>query len=374
MGCFLGCFGISTKRKRRKPANRILPGDSQRLVTYEPLDSSVSINLDIPEEPIASNPQLCNKPKERLSIKVKKKVSFNLNVQTYEPIPAEETTTYQFLQSFEEKESEKNGAEAGKGSLLSNSLQMGSYPTNYRYQNCRESYDEEDEVAFEESDLEGDDCYDDDDDYYYYYDGDDSDNVDKDVDDQRQRQEEFLDQFDSVNMESAKGASLVHLDEDKAKNKMTLCASTDGESKSIGCGNARIRSQYLCSVLNPVENTTQWKEIKARAALPPTHWWRKENIALEEEPQTPFSPKLSSNLPPKCNQSRPLLQDIAVDASLSNWLTSPHTDASKATGSTKSCSVAFDTVSSKKSICDGSFSRRSREDRVILEITNLESL
>ncbi|XP_022760329.1 uncharacterized protein LOC111306743 [Durio zibethinus] len=372
MGCFLGCFGISTKRKRRKPANRILPGDS-KLVSYEPLDSSVSINLDIPEEPISSSSQLSNKPKERSSIKIRKKVSFNLNVQTYEPIPAEETTTYQFLQSVEEKESENNGAEAGKGSLPSlsegdsNSLQMGSYPTNYRYQNCRESYDEDDEMAFEECDLE-------DDDYFYDYDDeDDSDDGDKDVDDQKQRREESLDQFDSLNMESAKGASLVHLDEDKAKNQMPLSASTDGELKSFGCGNARIRSQYLCSVLNPVENTTKWKEIKARAAPAPKNR-RKENIALEEEPQIPFSSKLRSDCSPNYNQSKPLLQDIAVDASLSNWLILTNTDGSKTTGSSKSCSIAFDTPSLKNSICDGSFSWRSREDRVILDITNLEAL
>ncbi|XVE81909.1 hypothetical protein DITRI_Ditri15bG0104100 [Diplodiscus trichospermus] len=371
MGCFLGCFGISTKRKRRKPANRILPGDS-KLVSYEPLDSSVSFNLDIPENPISSDSQLRDKPKERSSIKIRKKVSFNLNVQTYEPIPAEETTTCKFLQSVEEEESEKNGAEAGKGSLPSlpeghsNSLQMGSFPTNYRYQNCRESYDEEDDMTYVENDL-------DDDDYFYDYDDeDDTDDGDKDVDDQSRQREEFLDQFESLNMESAKAASLVQLDEDKAKNKKPLCASTDGELKPLVCGNARIRSQYLCSVLNPVENTNQWKEIKARAAPPPQHRW-KENIALEEEPEIPFSSNLRSNCSPNQNQSKPLLQDISVDASLSNWLTSSYSDGSKAIEGTKSCSIAFDTLSSKKSTSDSSFSRRSREDRVILDITNLEA-
>ncbi|XVF38516.1 hypothetical protein REPUB_Repub20aG0108700 [Reevesia pubescens] len=351
MGCFLGCFGISSKRKRRKPANRILPGDS-KLVSYEPLDSSVSLSLDTPANPISSNSQLSYKSKERLSIKIRKKVSFNLNVQTYEPIPAEETTTYQFLQSVEEEESEKNGSEAGKGKGDSISLQMGSYPTNYRYQNCRESYDEEDGMTYEESDLEDDDFF------YDYDDGDDSDDGGKDVDDQRQRREEFLDQFDSLNMESAKGASLVQLDaEHKAKNQMSLNASTDG--------NARIRSQYLCSVLIPVENTNQWKEIKARAA-PPSKHRKKENVAIEEERQIPFSSKLRSNCSLNYNQSKPLLKDVAVDASLSNWLISPNTDESKAAANTKSCSIAFDILPSKNSICDGSFSWRSREDRVIL--------
>ncbi|KAB2061908.1 hypothetical protein ERO13_A10G108300v2 [Gossypium hirsutum] len=348
MGCFLGCFGISTKRRRRKPANRILPGPADsKLVSYEPLDSS--INVDIPEDSIASKPPLSNKPKERSSVKIRKKVSFNLNVQTYEPIPDEETTTYQFLQSVEEEEREKvNGGEAAKRSLpslsegISSSLQTSSYPCIYRYQNCRDGYEEEDEMVNEESDIEDDEFFSDEDDY-----GDDD---DKHVDDQ----------FDSLNMDSTKGASLVRLDDDRSKNQMPLDGSADGNLKS--------RSQYLCSVLNPVENTTQWKEIKARAAAKPKQM-RKENVAAEGESQVPFSSDLRSNCSTNYNQSKPLLQDIAVDASLSNWLVSP--SKSQFTGSTNSCSIAFDTLQSKTNISDGLFSRRSREDRVILDITNL---
>ncbi|XVF66418.1 hypothetical protein PTKIN_Ptkin10aG0033900 [Pterospermum kingtungense] len=145
-----GCFGICTENKRRKPANRILSGDL-KLVNYEPLVSSVCTNLDIPENPITSNSQLSKKAKERSSIKIRKKRD-------------------------------------------SKSLQVGSYPPNYKYQNCRESYDEEDEMAYAESDLE-------DDDYFYDYDDkDESEEADKDVEDQRQRREELLDQFESLNM------------------------------------------------------------------------------------------------------------------------------------------------------------------------------
>ncbi|KAK8478824.1 hypothetical protein V6N13_037602 [Hibiscus sabdariffa] len=334
MGCFLGCFGISTKRKRRKPANRILPGPADsRFVSYEPLDSSYSTNGDIPEDSDVSKSQLSNKAKERPSAKIRKKVSFNLNVQTYEPIPDDETTTYRFLQSVEEEENEKKGGEAGKGSLpffsdgVSSSLQTNVYPCNHRYQNCRDSYDEEDEMVYEESDLEDDDGYFDDDD----------DDCDNDIIDDR---------FESLNMDSTNGDDLIQLDEDKSKNQMSLCGSTDG--------NAKIRGQYLCSVLNPVENTTQWKEIKARAAVNPKQT-RKENVAVEEEPGIPFDSYPRSNCSPNYNQSKPLLQDMAVDASLSNWLIPRN----------------IDTQQSKKSTTDGPFSRRSREDRVILDITNL---
>ncbi|KAE8735984.1 Detected protein of unknown function [Hibiscus syriacus] len=323
MGCFLGCFGISTKRKRRKPANRILPGPAEsRLVSYEPLDSYDS-----------TKSQLSGKA-ERQSAKIRKKVSFNLNVQTYEPITDEETTTYQFLQSVEE-ENEKNGGEVGKGSLhffsdgVLSSLKTSVYPYNYRYQNCSDTYDEEDEMIFEENDLEDDDGYFDDDDDVWVDDG-------KDVDDQ----------FESLNMDSTKRDDSIQLDE---KNQMSLCGSTDG--------NAKIRSQYLYSVLSPIENMTQWNEIKARAAIKPKQT-RKDNVAVEEESQIPIGSNPRSNCSPKYNQSNPILQDIAVGASLSNWLISPNVH----------------TLLSKKSISARSFSRRSQEDRVISNISPTYSL
>ncbi|KAG8481007.1 hypothetical protein CXB51_025710 [Gossypium anomalum] len=131
MGCFLGCFGISTKRKRRKPANRILPGPADsKLVSYEPLDSS--INVDIPEDSIVSKAQLSNKPKERSSVKIRKKVSFNLNVQTYEPIPDEETTTYQFLQSVEEKKGRKRKVMAEKLQIVACHLSLRGFQVHCR--------------------------------------------------------------------------------------------------------------------------------------------------------------------------------------------------------------------------------------------------
>ncbi|KAF2314034.1 hypothetical protein GH714_021650 [Hevea brasiliensis] len=52
MGCFLGCFGLSCKGKRRKPANRVQHGD-HGFGSYEPLDSTSTV-LDITGEPINS--------------------------------------------------------------------------------------------------------------------------------------------------------------------------------------------------------------------------------------------------------------------------------------------------------------------------------
>ncbi|KAK8479460.1 hypothetical protein V6N11_035065 [Hibiscus sabdariffa] len=141
-------------------------------IHYETLDSSYSTNGDIPEDFDVSKSQLSNKAKERPSAKIKKK-------------------------------------------------------------NCRDNNDKEDEMVYEESDLE-----DDDDDGYF--DDDDDCDCDNDIID---------DKFESLNMDSTKGDDLIQLDEDKSKNQRSLCGSTNG--------NAKIRCQYLCSVLNPLENTTQ---------------------------------------------------------------------------------------------------------------------
>lgn len=260
-----------------------------------------------------------NKIKEKSSNKIRKKVSFNLNVQTYEPLTNDETT-YQLSESDEEEVKEKNGEKTAEGSLStvcsgdSTKKKINPFPINHRYQNCIDSYDYEDDLAFIESDLDDEDEYEDEDEEF-----EDDDYDGSDFDDQR------------ISQKSLELPERMSLDENKINNHMQLpAASTESiESK----GNARDRSQYVNSVLNPVENLTQWKAIKARTAGPKNP--RKENTALQEEPTVPFGLKSRShpcpfNLAPNHNQSKPLQQEIAVDASLSNWLASPNCNESKA--------------------------------------------
>lgn len=210
-----------------------------------------------------------SKPKGQLISKIRKKVSFNLNVQTYEPI----STDYHLLKDEEsdakicdDKESEE--------------IALGSSNLNYRYQNCREFYDEEDDIAFEDSDLDD-------------KDGDDGDEIiedirDGDINSQRESQEGFLKRV----------------------------SSSVEEKRNVD------RSECIHSVLKPVENLTQWRAAKvkakdeaaAAAAAAKQRDQRKENVSLSREP------KLA---PQCCNQSKPLLQEIAVDSSLSTWLNSP---------------------------------------------------
>ncbi|KAA8527800.1 hypothetical protein F0562_035331 [Nyssa sinensis] len=337
MGCFLACFGYSKKRKRRKPSrDHVSP--SSRFITgkflvfldvccfvqpykhnyhlgllqshgsYQPLDS------DVTENPIVSASEFRDKkPKEQLSSGIKKKVSFNLNVKTYEPLPRDDTTNY-FSETDEGEHCDKY-EETAKESVplsLSKGNSMGSYPSNYRYLNCRDSYDEEDGIKLEESDLDDDDNDEEEDD------------GDSDVgDDQKMSQEELSDQFCSLSMESEKRVPSTQLGEDK----MAFRAPTDQELKKLESNrNARDRSQYVHSVLNPVENLTQWKAVKSKAA-PPLKHQRKENMALVQEQQIPLSSKQIVNVSSfdykaDFSQSKSLMQDIAVDASLSNWLVS----------------------------------------------------
>ncbi|XP_062108930.1 uncharacterized protein LOC133819647 isoform X2 [Humulus lupulus] len=274
MGCFLACFGLSHKRKIRKPAHK-------RHGSYKPLDSSITIvRLSSSQNPISTTiadfePR--RKSKEQPSSKIRKKVRFNLNVQTYEPV----STSYDHFLEEEEK--------SEKMEILSTS--KGSFNLNYRYQNCRDFYDEEEEdMAFEDSDL-----YDDDDDYYYNDEEEDEDyDGDNDVDSQRGSQE-----FYSSSTSSEKKVSCDKPDEEKSN------------------------TTSLHSVLKPVENINQWRAAKAKTAPPKQQ--SKENIQLFQQSSSCISPFDSEK--PNRNQSKPLLQEIAVDASLSSWLNSKTTQS-----------------------------------------------
>ncbi|KAJ6313183.1 hypothetical protein OIU77_014646 [Salix suchowensis] len=345
MGCFLGCFGLSSKRKRRKPGYR-----DHKLGSYEPLDS-VSTNFAIAGKPIISEAEHSKRPKDSLNCKVRKKVSFNLNVQTYEPIPKEECTSDYWESDGEE--TDKDAAKERQSSSLSEgdsiASKMASYPSNYRYGNCIDSYDEEDGIAYEESDLDDDeDEFDDKEEEEE--DDDDDDNNGCNIDELRVNQKEFSGQFSSLPASSQNKNSLTRLGKDTAENLKSLGDSNEGGLRS---------RQYVHSVLKPVENLNQWKAVKARGTQPPKHQ-RKENVALEQHPPKPLS-SIS-------NHSTPLMQEIAVDASLSNWVVPP--DSYKK----KTASNDVEAKPSKKAcLTHSTYSWRDREDMPILDITNLDS-
>ncbi|KAJ6721702.1 ASPARTYL/GLUTAMYL-TRNA(ASN/GLN) AMIDOTRANSFERASE SUBUNIT [Salix viminalis] len=135
---------------------------------------------------------------------------------------------------------------------------MASYPSNYRYGNCIDSYDEEDGIAYEESDLDDDE--DEFDDKEEEEDDDDDDNNGCNIDELRVNQKEFSGQFSSLPASSQNKNSLTRLGKDTAENLKSLGDSNEGGLRS---------RQYVHSVLKPVENLNQWKAVKARGTQPP---------------------------------------------------------------------------------------------------------
>ncbi|XP_028769606.1 protein bfr2-like isoform X2 [Neltuma alba] len=287
MGCFLACFGLSKKRKRRKTLYKVLaaPGHQH----YVALDSSVTVNLATPDNSIIPYSNF----REQARPKSKKKVSFNLNVQIYEPKP----TAYQILESDEEEENNKDNEKMEKSSSSSSILGENSaalnYPSNHRYHNCLDSYNEEDEIEDEAPDI---DAHDDEDDEF-----DDEDGWDYSISDDGEDQDRS--EVCNKNPVENQCSELINssLEEDKVKN-------------------------HMHSVLRPVENITQWKAIKAQVAS--SKHRRKENIPLEQKTGMTLLSEPGFNLL-ESNVSKHLVTEIAVDASLSTWLIPPY--ASKTT-------------------------------------------
>ncbi|XP_027937394.1 transcription elongation factor SPT5 isoform X1 [Vigna unguiculata] len=308
MGCFMACFGLSNKRKRRKTLYKVLAGN-QRYGNYEVL--AITEKSTLPDSDLRDR----DKVKEQNSNKSrKKKVTFNLNVQVYEPNP----TAYQVLNN-EEDEDKNSTAESESSRAL-----PVIYPTNHRYYNCEDGHGEEDEMAYEDSDI---DDYDDDDEFDDdEYDWDDGgshgslENYEHEMYDENPRREELSE------------SCYRSMAEDKVKNQMPVDPNHAELKPNLG---GRERSMDMHSVLSPVENLTQWKAMKTKVAASSKHR-RKENVPSNQQTSMPLVPEASLNFSPcrlesNALQSKPLLPDMAVDASLSNWVVSPNYHVSSTT-------------------------------------------
>ncbi|CAA0374349.1 unnamed protein product [Arabidopsis thaliana] len=249
MGCFMGCFGLSSNKKRRNSIRKILPRD-QRICSYEPLLSSdptdFSTVSDNPEK--ISNSNLRSEvgeeeEKKKVTKKTRKRVRFDLNVQIYEPI-----VPSRYENACSDDEEGKGGRSKGSSAIDKKPEDLSSrsvYPSNYRYHNCVDSFeDEDDEMGYGESDLEDEDYYTDDENDY-----------EDDADDEDEEEEEE-------------------------------------------------NEQDVAPLLNPVENLAQWKAVKARPVK--VKRVMKENVEEDMD-----------------DQAKPLLKEIIVNTSLSNWLASP---------------------------------------------------
>ncbi|KAI3990815.1 hypothetical protein MKX01_011723 [Papaver californicum] len=383
MGCFLACFGSSKNRKQRKgsPRRQLSRGSPRRqrhAESYEPLKSSVIIKQEIIVEPVAPVAESSEKIEEQLSPSLKKqveeqlssggtrkKVTFDLNVRAYEGVAVEEVIYISESEDDEEGKEKKEHKIGKKWPTVSedsnsNSSSSGSFPSNHRYGNCTNSDDEFEGMESDDEDGEDDDYEDD----------------DYDESERRLVEAESSESFFSLPMESRNVA--IRVGEKEVNSPLKVDSSLEQENRTFGSNlHARDRSQYIHSVLNPVENLSQWKVVKARTQSPlPLKLQKKENIKLEQEPNIPFSAeptfKLSSFSfnPNVSKSSSPPSKEIAVDASLSTWLGS-----CESTPSIKSSNVSIArTGSAEVNKSPRSNSPCSIEERPILGALTLEEL
>lgn len=224
-----------------------------------------------------------------MSFNRKKKVTFHLNVNTY--FEASRTVAPVLDTDGDlEREGGKESEKLKQSPLKDGSTQPMklSFPENHRYQNSVVSDGEEEEE--EEYD---------------------------DVEEEDFEEASDLDDYDDME-EERKFEIIFDLKTEQVISSRIINDAT---------GSTRDRSQYIHAVLNPVENLSQWKTVKAKpsAVLKPR---RKEDINLEEEGLEfiPFPseeptfkasrPKETLNLEERTS-AKPV---VAVDASLSNWL------------------------------------------------------
>lgn len=236
-----------------------------------------------------------------------------MNVKAYEPIPDDDDIATYLSEGEEETKWEFNTETKSTGIQYSN-------PASYRYQNCRDSYDDEDvELRIVENDLNFDEVEDSDEEVDDVYSNESNDGT--------QSQEEFPWKSSSIVIESDKEVINNQIAEEKTRNLLDL---QSGEVEGLGSNfHARDRSQYVLSVLNPVENLTQWKAVKAKTAIPQLKY-QKENLLLKEEGQNHSRKRadfdsLACKKTRSLSVSRPQEPTVAVDASLSNWLGSLET-------------------------------------------------
>ncbi|KAK7396452.1 hypothetical protein VNO78_17473 [Psophocarpus tetragonolobus] len=259
------------------------------------------------------------KPLEQLNGIPKKKVTFDANVKTYE------------VADFQPEKSEEEEALVKKSSSEESSVtSAGSYPTNHRYHNCSYSDDEDGKMEYRDSELTDDD--------------EDEDDGDSDMGEEYDEVEQ--DYEDGVYSRSRIGANQV------VTGKVESPIPVYNKVEKLN-PNVRDRSVYVHPLLNPVENLTQWKAVKAKRAPPLVS--QKENLVLNQE----SGPAYGEETHKKLNW------EISVDASLSNWLGSSETTPVNK-------GLYADTP--ERSSSQGSNSVVSHEDRPILGALTVEEL
>ncbi|KAJ1298879.1 hypothetical protein BS78_01G487600 [Paspalum vaginatum] len=337
MGCFLGCFGgAKERRRRRKRSPAQSPNGRTRAV---PRVTPKKVDLD-GEAVSAAAPLLATLLELRDSTDdmclavVKKKVTFDPNITTYEAAPIPED-------DGEGADPEEHGASGEKEWMLTpECAKSEAFPLNHRYSNCADS---DNDSEYEDAEEEEYDEFEDDDVEDAEEDGLDECAIDDDDDDEH-------------------GLLGIGRSEEEACESLFLLPFGKTSSKETGAQVVApgVAAAEPPAVLNSVENLANWKEAKPRAAKSSSD---KENATQGQENRMgllgePAAAARKKEERPAVSDysytpSTPSKQEASVDASLSTWLGS--------SGTPESNSVR-------------SYSPISREDRPILGALTVEDI
>ncbi|URD91189.1 hypothetical protein MUK42_26613 [Musa troglodytarum] len=303
MGCFLACFKGSTDRKRRRWPKKSLPIDRVN-ESYRSLQPSLSPKQITPKAEVvaAALPALRENLEQGSCSSTRKKVTFGLNVTTYEEALVDNDPNCS-SEVDEETEAIDEGRKPNDGQDKSSPV-SGIFPLNHRYQNCESS---DDDIEYDEEEC-GDSDFDEEEDNETVIEG---------------NEEESYDSFFSLPIDKQPSQSLQEV------NSPNPASSPDRQPILVAGGSMRDRSQFVHPVLNPVENLSQWKVVKARA-MPVKNPKKKNVIGTEQENNVAFISEPVIKAKKSQAPNRSAKQDISVDASLSTWL--PSSENSTAEG------------------------------------------
>lgn len=233
------CFGYTKKRKRPKTGSNFGSKSRRRIRGYEPLQSEAPEELDV-SQPLGSPRE---NPKDEKKARIRKKVRFNLEVVTYEPLSSQDDEHYNSSEERggDETDQAEAAAAAAEDCLIyapvsktvSTETKLPPFSSNYRYN----SYDGED--GYE---------YDEDDDYECQISDDEEDDDNDDYDNDEEEDDGCI-------------IGTQNLYYEKLTEELR-----DGSSLPLisSATNARLRSHYIVPVLNPIENLSQWKTVKSK--------------------------------------------------------------------------------------------------------------
>ncbi|XAR58665.1 hypothetical protein NMG60_11014147 [Bertholletia excelsa] len=295
---------------------------------------------------------------EQLILCTRRKVTFDNNIRAYEPVSVNQSIELQLERNRggDRQKEEGSGESSSHPSHFkddSNASSVQSHLPSHRYENSRDCDDGEEEFECEISDLD-----------------DEEEKGDFDEDENGKLASEAIwpESIPAEFVETSTGNSSAQLFVEEVNSCMTTSGLAMQGSNITGTkGKVLYRSDDVRTVLNPVENLTQWEVVKFEGTQPLKP--QKENFTGDQE-----APRISFSCEPTFKQSTVDLKSKSghfknENQDLSNWLVSSETTSSR-----KTSFIEHETLTPEKSISQGSKSVVSREDRPIIGAPTLEEL